>query len=96
MSTSPRATGPVRASAGPSVARVVERCLHERQERLEWHTGRRGKAVELTEQRHDMIRGDARGGVVSPTIGDAERMEPEIGREVDDPFGSVDRRPTRP
>ncbi len=40
-----------------------------------------------------MIRGNARGGVVSPTIGDAERMEPEIGREVDDPFGSVDRRP---
>ena len=35
VSTSPRATGPVSAAAGPSVGDVLDRRAHEREERLE-------------------------------------------------------------
>jgi len=56
--------GPIRTEGGD----VVDRCPHQTEERLAGHTGGGAHPLGLSEQGHQVVGGDARGGVISGPI----------------------------
>ncbi len=52
-------------AGGTELVDVLDRPADQRKERLERHACVRGEPLDLAEQRHEVVRGDARSGVVA-------------------------------
>ena len=86
MSQSPRADRSGECGGRPEGGHVVERAAGQVEVGLPWHADRAGHPLDLAEQRHEVVRGDGRGGVVRGPVGVSD-LEPVAAEVGDDELG---------
>ena len=79
MAQSPRRAGPVRAADGAEGVHVVDGGPGQGEEGLEVEADRGGHPLDLAEQGHHVVGGDAGGGVVGGpvAVGHLDQPAPE-------------------